>query len=110
MDTVGGNTLATVLKSLAYRGCAAACGLVGGTELPTTVYPFLLRGVTLDGIDSARCPRPNREEIWRLLSGDWRPDALEAIRTIVPLSEIEPQIQAIEKGKIAGRVVIEIDT
>ena len=56
VDTVGGNTLATVLRSMGRAGCAAACGLVGGTELNLTVYPFILRGVALVGIDSAECP------------------------------------------------------
>jgi len=108
VDTVGGNTLATLLKSLGHRGCVAACGLVGGTDLHTTVYPFLLRGVTLDGIDSAKCPRPNREAIWQWLAGDWKPAKLDAIRTVVPLEEIEPQIQKILAGGVRGRVVVEI--
>ena len=65
VDTVGGVPLATLVRSLAYRGCVAACGLVAGTELPLSIYPFILRGVTLAGIDSAKCPRPQREEMWR---------------------------------------------
>jgi putative YhdH/YhfP family quinone oxidoreductase len=108
VDTVGGNTLATLMKSLSYRGCVAACGLVGGTDVPLTVYPLLLRGVTLDGIDSAQCPRSPRETIWRLLSGEWKLNDLAAIRTVVPLAELETQIQKILAGKIVGRVVVEI--
>lgn len=108
VDTVGGNTLATLMKSLRHRGCVAACGLVGGTDIPLTVYPFLLRGVTLDGIDSADCPREPREEIWRLLSGDWKLDGLDGIRTEVLLDELEPKIQAILAGKMTGRVVVKI--
>ena len=109
VDTVGGNTLATLIKSLAYRGCVAACGLVGGTDVPTSVYPFLLRGVTLDGIDSAQCPRPNRERIWELLSGDWRLPQLESIREVVSFDQLEEQIANILAGKVAGRVVLDVD-
>ena len=65
VDTVGGKPLATILRSTQHRGCVAACGLVAGTDIPTTVYPFILRGVTLAGIDSAKCPRPERLEMWR---------------------------------------------
>ena len=108
VDTVGGNTLATLLKSLGHRGCVAACGLVGGDQLQVSVYPFLLRGVTLDGIDSAHCPGPARKNIWRLLSGDWALPNLDAIRTIVRLEDIEESIQTILAGRIAGRVVVEI--
>lgn len=108
VDTVGGNTLATLLKSLSYRGCVAACGLVGGTDVPLTVYPLLLRGVTLDGIDSAQCPRGPREEMWRLLSGPWKFDGLAAIRTVVPLADMEEQVQRILAGKIVGRVVVDL--
>ncbi len=106
VDTVGGNTLATLLRSLAHRGCAAACGLVGGTDLPLTVYPFLLRGVTLDGIDSAQCPRAPRKRIWRHLAGDWKPPQLDTIRTVVKLDELEPQIAKILAGNNSGRVVV----
>ena len=109
VDTVGGNTLVTLLKSLTHRGCVAACGLVGGTDLPMTVYPFLLRGVTLDGIDSAQCPRPDRERIWELLSGEWKPERLAEIRTVVSLDQLEEQIQTILKGQIAGRVVVDMN-
>ena len=109
VDTVGGNTLATLIKSLMYRGCVAACGLVAGAELALTVYPFLLRGVTLDGIDSAQCPRAKRERIWELLSGDWQLPQLETIRTVISFAQLEDHIAQILAGKIAGRVVLDID-
>ncbi|MCA9270563.1 MAG: YhdH/YhfP family quinone oxidoreductase, partial [Planctomycetales bacterium] len=108
VDTVGGATLATIVRSLTHRGCVAACGLVGGTELNLSVHPFLLRGVTLDGIDSAQCPRPQREEVWRLLSGEWKLPQLDALRTVVSIEQLEPQIEAILAGRIAGRVVVEV--
>ncbi|MCG8624300.1 MAG: oxidoreductase, partial [Proteobacteria bacterium] len=73
VDTVGGTTLATLIRSTQHRGCVAACGMVGGVDLAMTVFPFILRGVTLDGIDSASCPMPERLEIWNKLAGPWRP-------------------------------------
>ena len=109
VDTVGGNTLATLLKSLTHRGCVAACGLVGGVELPLTVYPFLLRGVTLDGIDSAQCPRPNREKIWELLSGEWKLSQLEDVRTVIGFSDLEDAIGDILAGKVVRRVVLDVN-
>ena len=71
VDTVGGKPLATILRSIQHRGCVAACGLVAGIDIQLTVYPFILRGVTLAGIDSANCPRPERLEMWRKLAGPW---------------------------------------
>mgnify|MGYP002624572851 CR=1 FL=1 len=108
VDTVGGQTLATLVRSLDHRGCVAACGLVGGTDLPLTGYPFLLRGVTLDGIDSAQCPYASRIEIRRHLAGDWKPAQLESLRTVVALEDIEASIQSILKGGITGRVVVQV--
>ena len=109
VDTVGGNALATLLRSLKHRGCVAACGLVAGAELPLTVYPFILRGATLDGIDSAKCPRPARERIWELLSGDWRLPQLETLRTLISFQQLEHHINEILAGKVAGRVVLDIN-
>ena len=109
VDTVGGNTLVTLMKSLSHRGCVAACGLVGGVDLPLTVYPFLLRGATLDGIDSAQCPRPNRERIWQLLSGEWQLPNLEKVRTLISFAELEESIAKILAGKVVGRIVLDIN-
>jgi acrylyl-CoA reductase (NADPH) len=106
VDTVGGVPLATVVRSLAYRGCVAACGLVAGTELPLSIYPFIVRGVTLAGIDSAKCPRPQREEMWRKLSGPWRPAGLEQVASEVTLDELPAKIAEILAGKIVGRTLV----
>lgn len=106
VDTVGGNTLATLLASLNYRGCVAACGLVGGDKIPTTVYPFLLRGATLYGIDSAKCPREPREQIWRFLSTEWRLDNLAPLRSEVTLSDLPAAIDRMLAGKSVGRVLV----
>ena len=107
VDTVGGNTLATLLRSTIHRGCVAACGLVGGDTLPLTVYPFILRGVTLSGIDSAKCPREPRMEIWNLLSGAWNVvDRLEPLAREVSLNQVPEEVEAMLAGKNHGRVLV----
>jgi putative YhdH/YhfP family quinone oxidoreductase len=106
VDTVGGKPLATILRSLKYRGLVAACGLVAGAELHTSVYPFLLRGVTLAGIDSAKCPRPQRMEMWQKLSGNWRPANLEIFASETTLDGLPAAIEKILAGKITGRTLV----
>jgi acrylyl-CoA reductase (NADPH) len=106
VDTVGGQPLATVLRSIDHRGCVAACGLVAGTELEMTVYPFILRGVTLAGIDSAKCPRPERLEMWKKLSGPWHVDQLNDIAHEVTLDELPDRVQQILAGKTVGRTIV----
>lgn len=106
VDTVGGETLTTLIRSLHHRGCVAACGLVGGHELPLTVYPFILRGVTLDGIDSAMCPYERRLEIWSKLAGEWKLDNLEQLATDVGLDGVGEKVQQMLAGNITGRIVV----
>ena len=107
VDTVGGNTLATLLRSTAYRGCVTACGLVGGDKLPLTVYPFILRGVTLCGIDSAKCPRGPRMEIWDRLSGAWNvAEKLEPLAREVTLNQVPAEVEAMLAGKNHGRILV----
>jgi putative YhdH/YhfP family quinone oxidoreductase len=107
VDTVGGNTLATLIRSARRNGVITACGLVGGHELPLTVYPFILRGVSLVGIDSVECPHTERERIWSLLAGDWRPTTLATIATEeVALPELPASIERILRGDCLGRVVV----
>jgi acrylyl-CoA reductase (NADPH) len=108
VDTVGGETLATILRSLDRGGCAAACGLVGGAELHTTVYPFILRGVDLAGIDSDQCPLPRRIELWNRLAGNWNLTGLDTIAQEVRLADVGPAVQRILAGQIMGRVVVRI--
>jgi putative YhdH/YhfP family quinone oxidoreductase len=106
VDTVGGRPLTTILRSIDHRGCVAACGLVAGAELELTVYPFILRGVTLAGIDSAKCPRPQRLEMWQKLAGPWRVEQLDQIADEITLDELPDRVQRILAGRIVGRTIV----
>lgn len=109
VDTVGGKVLAGVIKQLGHRGCVAACGNVAGTDLPLTVFPFILRGVKLDGIDSAQCPRNDRLVIWERLFGPWKLDGFETHSTVVPLTNIDEHVQKMLNGQVTGRVVVDLN-
>ena len=106
VDTVGGNPLATILRSIEHRGCVAACGLVAGADLHLTVHPFILRGVTLAGIDSAKCPRPERLEMWQKLAGPWKVEQLDHIVDEIALDELQDRIEKILAGQIVGRTIV----
>jgi acrylyl-CoA reductase (NADPH) len=108
VDAVGGMTLATVLTQLKYRASVAACGLAGGSDLPATVIPFLLRGVNLLGIDSVMCPREERIEAWRRLARDLPLDKLEALTQTAPLADVPTLAPRILKGEVRGRIVIDL--
>ena len=108
VDTAGGNILATALKSTRANGSVAACGLVQGAELNLTVFPFILRGVSLLGIDSVHCPRELRQKIWNLLAGEWRPEALEKLVQEVTLDQLPGKIKAILEGQVTGRTVVQV--
>jgi acrylyl-CoA reductase (NADPH) len=110
VDAVGGTTLATILSQLNYRASVAACGLAGGSELPATVIPFLLRGVNLLGIDSVMCPRNERTEAWQRLARDLPLDRLERVSQTVPLSALPDLAPKILKGEVRGRVVVDVAT
>ena len=106
VDTVGGETLATIIRETKPYSVVAACGLVGGANLPLTVHPFILRGVTLAGIGSALLPYDRRLDIWNKLSGSWRLGGLESLAMTVGLPQLEEQIQRILRGEIVGRTVV----
>jgi acrylyl-CoA reductase (NADPH) len=108
VDAVGSTTLATVLTQLKYNASVAACGLAGGNDLPTTVIPFLLRGVNLLGIDSVMCPNPRREAAWARIVRDLPMDKLDAMTTVVPLGELPGVAEKILKGATRGRVVVDV--
>lgn len=108
VDTVGGVTLANLLKRTAIGGAVAACGLVGGAELETTVFPFILRGVALVGVDSQHAPGEERVAAWEDLGRAWSEDG-EKVRelvTVVGLEELEEQVERILAGRTVGRVVV----
>lgn len=110
VDTVGSQTLATVLAQTRYRGAVAACGLAGGTDLPTTVLPFILRNVALLGVDSVMCPAHVRDEAWARLGTDLATDLLDSMTTVEPLTEVPALAEKILAGQTRGRVVIDTAT
>jgi acrylyl-CoA reductase (NADPH) len=108
VDTVGGNVLATLLRTTHIGGCVTACGLVAGPELATTVFPFILRGLTLCGIDSGWTKRERRLELWRRMANEWKPDRLAEVSTEVALADVDEPVKRILAGGIAGRTVVRI--
>jgi putative YhdH/YhfP family quinone oxidoreductase len=107
VDTVGGNILATALKTAKYSGLVAACGNAMSADLNVNVFPFILRGVSLLGVDSVEIPMRARQMAWSKLAGDWKID-LSSIVTEVSLEELNPQIDAILKGGVRGRVLVDL--
>jgi len=108
VDTVGGDILATALKSTQYNGAVACCGLVASPSLNTTVFPFILRSISLMGVDSAATPMAGRRAIWDRLAGAGRPEGLDKICTEVALADLDPYIDQILAGRVAGRVVVRV--
>jgi len=108
VDVVGGDMLVAAIKSTRYGGAVTCCGLVGSTDLTMTIYPFILRGVSLIGIDSVNCPMEPRLQVWERLAGAWRPEHLATIAHEVTLEELEGQIQTILQGNMRGRVVVKL--
>ena len=108
VDVVGGVVLANLLSMIKYRGTVAACGLAGSMDLSTTVAPFILRGVTLKGIDSVMCPKMERLAAWERLATDLDTTKLEAITTEVPFKEVVSTAPLFLEGKIRGRIIVPI--
>jgi acrylyl-CoA reductase (NADPH) len=108
VDAVGGASLATILTQLKYRASVAACGLAGGSDLPASVIPFLLRGVNLLGIDSVMCPREERVAAWQRLARDLPQDRLAQMTEIVPLSQLPERAPQILRGGVRGRTVVDV--
>jgi acrylyl-CoA reductase (NADPH) len=109
IDAVGGSTLATILTQLKYRGSVAACGLAGGSGLPATVIPFLLRGVSLLGIDSVMCPHEERTAAWQRLMRDLPLEKLDRMTEILPLSSLPEFAPKILAGAVRGRIVLDVN-
>lgn len=107
IDTVGSQTLATVLAQARYGAAIAACGLAGGNDLPTTVLPFILRGVSLLGVDSVYAPTDARDAAWARLVADLPTDVLDSLTTVRPMSDVPALAEQILAGQTQGRVVID---
>ncbi len=108
VDTVGGLFLATVLKETQQHGAVTSCGNVASPILNTTVYPFILRGLTLYGIDSAGFPSKPRKRIWKKLSQEWKPDSLDRLVKEISLNALDHHIELILQGKLKGRILINL--
>jgi acrylyl-CoA reductase (NADPH) len=108
VDPVGSHTLANALAQTRYGGVVAACGLAQGMDLATTVMPFILRGVTLAGIDSVMAPLPKRQRAWERLARDLDPGLLESMIQEITLEQAIAKAQELMDGKLRGRVVVRI--
>ena len=109
IDSAGSHTLANVCASTQYGGVVAACGLAQGMDLPATVAPFILRGVTLAGIDSVMRPLEDRVEAWQRLADVLDPEVFEDISTVINLNDVVQTAEDLISGKVRGRVVVEIN-
>ena len=108
VDSVGSKTLANVISQTSYGGAVAACGLAQGMDLPTSVAPFILRGISLLGIDSVQMPKPRRIQAWNRLAKDLDVSKLSAMTQTIPLSGVRKAADDILAGKVRGRLVVEI--
>ena len=109
IDTVGSAPLASVLRAMKHSGCAAICGNAAGFDIPNmTVFPFILRAVTLTGVDAAWCPIPLRHQTWDKLANEWKPRCLDQVAQFVTLEQLPGKVAEILGGKITGRVVVAI--
>ncbi|WP_286163841.1 acryloyl-CoA reductase [Bacillus sp. AFS088145] len=109
VDPVGGETLASILSKIHYNGSVAVSGLTGGGSVPTTVFPFILRGINLLGIDSVYCPMDVRQELWNRMATDLKPSTLsEIIQKEITLEELPENLPTILKGQARGRIIVKI--
>ncbi len=108
VDAVGSHVLANVCAAMKYRGVVAACGLAQGMDFPASVAPFILRGVTLVGVDSVQCPIPERREAWAALAREWQPESLQQVTQLIGLAEAIPKARELLEGKVRGRLVVDV--
>lgn len=108
IDTTGDAILARILAEVDYSGVVAACGLAAGFKLPTTVMPFILRNVRLQGVDSVMCPFERRQQAWKRLQTDLPDKAVSEIAQLISLNEVEEYAEKITNGQVKGRVVIDL--
>ena len=109
VDTVGGAVLSGVLRAMAMRSAVAICGNAGGAEFTTTVYPFILRGVTMIGIESVMVPREERLAAWERLARDLSPELLDRMTTVIPFAELPTYAEQITNAQTRGRIVVDIN-
>ncbi len=108
VDTVGGDILATAVKSTKAWGKVTCCGLVASPDLPLTVFPFILRGVSLHGIDSQHYPKEPRQALWKKLAHDWKPQNLAEMATRITLDQLPAAIDNMLNGRLKGRTVVNL--
>ncbi|MEH7114252.1 acryloyl-CoA reductase [Neobacillus niacini] len=108
VDPVGGESLAAILSKIHYNGSVAVSGLTGGGNVPTTVFPFILRGINLLGIDSVNCPMPVRQQLWQRMADDFKPDVLGLISKEIRLEEIPQTLPIILQGQARGRFIVKV--
>ena len=108
IDTVGGSLLSNAIKSTSYDGAVTCCGNVASAKLDLNVYPFILRGVSLIGIDSVQCERKLREDVWQKIASDWKIDQLDEFTTEVRLEDLDRQIENMLAGNSKGRVIVKL--
>lgn len=109
VDTVGGEFLAQAIKSTQYGGVVTCCGLTASAQLDVSVFPFILRGVSLLGIDSVECPMAPRLRLWDKLAGDWKLNLLDSLTTEVGLDALDEKINDILKGQLFGRTIVNVN-
>ena len=107
IDSVGSHTLANVLAGFQRDGVVAACGMAQGLDLPASVAPFILRGITLAGVDSVMCPKPLRQQAWQRLGELLDSDRLSKLSRVIPLSEAREGAQALLDGSVQGRLIVD---
>lgn len=109
VDAVGGDILFNVVKSLKYGGSVACCGLVASPQFQATVFPFILRGVNLLGVDSVNLPLAHKSQLWNKLAGNWKPRGLAKLETRIGFSELERALKSVLAGQSTGRLVLALD-
>ncbi|WP_442799331.1 acrylyl-CoA reductase (NADPH) [Pantoea vagans] len=107
IDSVGSHTLVNVLAGIQRDGVVAACGMAQGLDLPASVAPFILRGITLAGVDSVMCPKPLRQQAWQRLGELLDSDRLSKLSRVIPLSEAREGAQALLDGNVQGRLIVD---
>ena len=108
IDTVGGETLSNVLKSIQYQGAVACCGLVSSPDFATSIMPFIIRGVSLLGVDSVELPNAVKQKTWNKLADEWNDLPLERLATEITMDQLPAYIERIINGKMVGRVVVAV--